>query len=50
MLHNENNKKNGKTFVALFLGAIAITGFVFCYAMNESMKSRPQIKIEDEKK
>lgn len=49
MLHNEK-KKNGKVFVALFLGVIAITGFAFCYAMIESYKTRPQIKIEDEKK
>ncbi len=50
MLHNELKKKNGKAFVALFLGLIAVTGFVFCYAMLESFKSRPQIKIEDESK
>lgn len=50
MLHNEKNKKNGKIFVALFLSVIVITGIVFCYAMNESMKSRPKIKIEDETK
>ena len=49
MLHNEK-KKNGKVFVALFLGLIALMGFVFCYAIKESYKNRPQIKIEDEKK
>ena len=55
MLQQQNNetvnkKLNGSKFVVWFIIVSAITSVLICYAIYKSYMSRPNIKIEDEKK